>query len=42
VLGFLGLNLGGERYGASTQLLKVYHREHMLKGELPEKKEGRQ
>jgi hypothetical protein len=31
-----------EKYGASTPLLKIYLREHMLKGELPEKKEGRQ
>jgi hypothetical protein len=30
-----------ERYGASTPLLKIYLRGHMLKGELPKKKEGR-
>jgi hypothetical protein len=31
-----------ERYGASTPLLKIDLREHMLKGELPKKREGRQ
>jgi hypothetical protein len=41
VLGFWVSTLEA-RYGASTPLLKIYLREHVLKDDVPEKKEGRQ